>query len=326
MAKPIYRMSSSGYCPKRLSAMQLGAIGAKSPPWLSTSASEGNWHEQRLKQELRDLGCVIDMEQEELVLDYSEFKLVGHIDGRIKLTGEALDSPLFKVSFIDIRRDEIDFAQHFLLEVKSFSYMEWQRWILGLFDAFPWYAAQSACYEEAMKSEVMVYATKDRSNGTRRLYIVRGKRASVPEIFNKLCTVAQFTAQGQLAPAEFNLDSIECRRFCAFREALCSPPRAIIDSAEIEQAAHDYLQGRAQEHSGKAIADEAKAILVEVAKSKNLDCWQAGNYDIRYSSYTRESISIKGLSELLERSVFAAAIKPTSIERITVNDRDAASD
>lgn len=87
LSKPVFSMSASGYCPKRQSARLLGTIEPSAPPkWLQSSAEEGNWHEARLKAELVDEGCQILDEQRELVLHYPRFDLVGHIDGRTKLT------------------------------------------------------------------------------------------------------------------------------------------------------------------------------------------------------------------------------------------------
>ena len=320
MGKQVFRMSSSGYCSKRLSAMVLDMAGTAPPPWLAKSAEEGNWHEGRIKQELRDLGCIVIDDQRELELNYNEFNLVGHIDGLIKLSGAVLDASWFDITFVDIKRSDIDFSKVMLLEVKSFGFNEYQRWLAGGFDAFPWYASQSTCYERALAADMMAYAVKDRSGGARRLYIFRGERASMPEIIDKLQTVVAYTSKGQLAPADFNLDSIECRRFCSFRDALCSPSKAFIDNSGVEAAAHDYLVGRRMVTQGTVMSEEAKVTIAQYANDKNLNRWQVGPYDISYSTYPRESISIKGLLEIMERNQFDAAVKVSEIERVRVVD------
>ena len=46
--KPVYRMSSAGYCPRRLSAARLEHEPAEAPAWLERAAEEGRWHEQRI--------------------------------------------------------------------------------------------------------------------------------------------------------------------------------------------------------------------------------------------------------------------------------------
>lgn len=320
MGKSVLRMSSSGYCPKRLSAILLGTSGEKAPPWLESSAEEGQVHEERIKNELRDLGCLVVDEQKEVFIDFPTFRLVGHIDGRIKLSGEVLDSSRFNTTFVDCHRADVDFSQFYLLEVKTFSYLELQQWLNGGFEAFPWYADQSTCYERALCVDTMVYVVKDRSSGTRRLYVIKGERGSMPEIIDRLEMVVQYTSRGQLAPATFDLDSRECRRFCAYRNALCSPDKAIVDDVEVDRAAHDYCKGRRLENEGKALVDEAKVVLVDYAKAKGLNRWVSGRYDVTYSTYPRESISIRGLEEIMPRSRFESAINVSTIERVRVID------
>ena len=261
---------------------------------------------------------MVENEQQELTLDYPDFTLVGHKDGDVRLSGELLDSSKFGIIFVDIKRADLDLSLPFLLEVKSLSFLEHQRWLSGGFDAFPWYASQSTCYERASGNDLMAYAIKDRSGGARRMYIIKGERASMPAIVDRLQTVSQYISNGQLAPAELDLDSIECRRFCAFREALCSPDKATVDDVELVQAAHNYAQGRRMETDGKVLADEGKAILIEFARTKQLNRWHSGPYDVSYSRYFRETISIRGLEEIMERSLFSSAVKSSPIDRVRV--------
>ena len=48
--KSYYRMSSAGYCPRRLGAIRLGMEATPVPNWVQQSAEEGNWHEERIKK------------------------------------------------------------------------------------------------------------------------------------------------------------------------------------------------------------------------------------------------------------------------------------
>lgn len=318
MSKPLFRMSAAGYCPKRLSARLLGTAASSPPPWLSSSAEEGNWHEARIKQELRDLGCVVDNEQLEVKLEFPEFLMVGHIDGTIQLSKAVLSSSSpFELVFWNTRPKDLDLSQVHLLEVKSFSFLEYQRWTNGEFANFPHYAAQSVCYERALSKGIMVYAVKDRSNGARRLYVIKGEQSSMPAIVDKLQEVVYFTSKGQLAPAEYDIDSIECRR-CEFRIQLCAPIKAQVDDAVIEQAAANYIEGRAMEKEGKALADEAKDLLVKFANDKGYNRWDVGGYTVSYSHYPRETISIKRLGELMPREQFEEAISVSNIDRVRV--------
>lgn len=318
MSKAMFRMSASGYCPKRLSARLLGTPASSPPPWLQSSAEEGNWHEGRIKQELRELGCTVEDDQLEVALDFPEFTMLGHIDGTIRLSKQVLSSTSpFELFFWNIRPKELDLAQSHLLEVKSFSFLEYQRWVKGEFENFPHYGAQSTCYKRALNKDIMVYAVKDRSNGARRLYIIKGEQAPMPAIINKLQEVVYFTSRGQLAPAEYDIDSIECRR-CEFRVQLCAPIKVQVSDAVVEQAAANYLEGRAMEREGGALADEAKGILVKFAQDKSYTRWDVGNYTVSYSHYPRETISIKRLEAIMPREQFEEAIGVSEIERVRV--------
>lgn len=313
MTKPVFRMSSAGYCPKRLSAMLLGKPEPAPPPsWLATAAEEGNWHEQRMKQELRALGCQITDEQKELRLEYPEFTLLGHIDGRIRLFQPVLDSPLFEVYLAP----EIDLAQFMLLEVKSFSFLEHQRWLKGMFDAFPQYESQSAFYKAALGIESMAYVTKDRSGGARHLYVSEVKSTIVLET-EKLTTIVQCATEGELAPAEFDPMSIECRR-CPYRATLCSPAKVVVTDAKVVEAAADYLEGSTMKKLGTALTESAKDTLVAFAQQNGITRWDAGPYSVGYSHYLRESVSIKRLEGILPREQFDEAISVAEIDRVHV--------
>lgn len=313
ISKAMFRMSQAGYCPRRLSAMLLEKPGAASPSWLATAAEEGNWHEQRLKQELRDLGCEVVDEQRELKLEYPEFTLIGHIDGLDRLSMKAIDSPLFEV-----RLDpEMDLTQFMLLEVKSFSFLEHQRWLKGMFEAFPNYKAQSDFYKLALGEDSVTYAVKDRSGGARHLYVTKGGQSSVPDVIEKLTMVVQYVTDGELAPAEFDPTSIECRR-CQYRATLCSPAKLVVTDAKVIEAAADYLEGSAMRKLGNELTESAKKILVGFAQQNNMARWDAGPYSVSYSHYPRESISIKRLGAIMPREAFEEAISTAEIDRVNV--------
>ncbi len=313
MSKPVFRMSSAGYCPKRLSAMLLGKPETAPPSWLATAAEEGNWHEQRIKGELRELGCEVIDEQKELSFVCSDFTLLGHIDGRVRLSQKVLDSPLFEVC----SDSKVDLDLFMLLEVKTFSFLEHQRWLKGMFEAFPNYKAQSDCYLDALGLDSKTYATKDRSGGTRHLYITKDEVSSVPGVIEKLTTVVQCATEGELASAEFDPMSIECRR-CQYRATLCSPAKVVVTDAKVIEAAADYLEGSAMKKLGNELTDSAKDILVAFAQQNNTIRWDAGPYSVGYSHYPRESISIKRLEGIMPREQFDEAISVSEIDRVHV--------
>ena len=143
MGKPIYRMSEAGKCPRALSAMRLGYEAEPKPEWLERTANEGNWHEQRIIEELRADDIAVVRQQEEVKLDYPLFTLIGHIEGTIYDHKDTED----------------------LFEVKSMSQFEFDRWMRDYFRAFPHYADQLALYMEGSNLHQCLYIVKNRNNG-----------------------------------------------------------------------------------------------------------------------------------------------------------------
>ena len=117
MDKPIYRMSSAGKCPRALSAIRLGYEPEAAPEWLERAAEEGNWHEDRIKQGLREGDgetTKLDVydEQLELTLEYPSFTLIGHIDGKVR------NIPYYF---------NVNAPENKLLEIKTMSQFEFDR-------------------------------------------------------------------------------------------------------------------------------------------------------------------------------------------------------
>jgi len=113
--KPVIRMSGAGYCPRAISAGLLDYTPSEPLPWLKTSAKEGQWHEERIKKELRDEGYNVFDEQLEVFLHYPDWDMQGHIDGKVTAPGS----------------DKVQ-----LLECKSMSQYEFDRWMRRGFNAF----------------------------------------------------------------------------------------------------------------------------------------------------------------------------------------------
>jgi len=112
--KPTFRMSSAGKCPRALSAQLLGVEGEAIPDFVMRAAEEGNWHEARIIEKLKEQDNIFD-QQLEVVLEYPSFNLIGHIDG--------------KVQDYDLQRGVK------LLEIKTMSQYEFDRWMKGRFEA-----------------------------------------------------------------------------------------------------------------------------------------------------------------------------------------------
>lgn len=248
MNKPIFRMSESGHCPRALAAKYLGYPAETEPEWLARAANEGHWHEDRLKQELANDHYLVFDEQLEVSLDYKDFLLVGHIDGKVAKVNEVTEEP----------------ENNMLLEIKSMSQYEFDRWMKGRFDEFPEYSYQIACYMIATDLSTCMYLVKNRSSG----YIDHQILVAIPlyseAIRDNLLPVANAIASEQLPEVEFDPASIQCKR-CRYR-MLCVPkPRDIsqgINEAEVMQATIDWRKGKAMADEGQKLMNNAKGILL----------------------------------------------------------------
>jgi hypothetical protein len=311
-------MSSSGHCARRLGADLLGEDASGFPAWLQTSADEGNWHEARLKNEMRELGCQVTDEQLELRVSRSGYESVGHIDGSLLITSSLLASPLWTIHYIDSSKSDVDLQNKHLLEVKTFSFLEHQRWIAEGFDGyFKAYAAQHTMYRNALGERGISYlATKDRSGGARNLYIIGKDPLSIDDIWTKLDEVAQCVEQGDLPKREFDHDSLECRR-CNVK-AGCLSHLPSVNEEEVLQAAEDYVAGREQEKEGKTLKEQARDLLIAYAKRTQQDKWLARDWVVSYLHFPRESVSIRGLLQIMEREQFEQAISVAQVEEVKI--------
>ncbi len=337
-----FRMSSSGYCARRLSAMLLGREANAAPRWLAESADEGNWHEDRLIQELAKLNCEVIDRQRELQIQGKGFQAVGHIDGQIKLSPKLFQSPLFTIHYIDCTPTSLDYSDFHLLEIKSLSFLEHQRWMAEGFDGyFRYWASQHTMYRNGLTSPSSLSTTattttttststaptlsllisKDRSGGARNIFIMDKDPIPFIDVMTQLEQVTIAAEQGDLVAMSFNPDNLECRR-CQFRTSECVKEFPKVEEAEVVQAARDYRAGRDQEAEGKLLAEQAKEVLVAHAKRTKTNKWIAGGWPVSYSSYPRRDVSINGLLAIMPIEQFQEAITTSIIERITVTNPD----
>jgi len=257
MDKIQFRMSSAGRCPRALSAELLGYEAEAKPEWLETAANEGNWHEERLVSELE----FVSDRQKELRLEYPSFILTGHIDG--------------------IFYQDDDVLKPQLLEIKSMSQFEFDRWMKGGFREFPQYLDQIACYFEATQLPECLYIVKNRSSGYIDKQIIKPMEGYFDTIISRLTEVASSVAEGKLFPAEFDIMSIECRR-CEYK-ALCIPEPTELDIAtkeQLDKAVEDIRLGNRLVAEGKEFYDRGKEILKNHTKASNLRKWKHNNLAI----------------------------------------------
>ncbi|MEM3426760.1 MAG: hypothetical protein QW212_00670 [Nitrososphaerales archaeon] len=312
------RMSQAGYCPRLLSAMLLGRE-MYTPTWLQTAAEEGNWHEDRLKSELRRLGCDVLDEQREVVLDFGSYRLVGHIDGLVQLSSGLWDSP-FTIHYLDCSPESVkSCAAPILLEVKSFGFLEYQRWVSDLFEGFFSYAVQHTLYRRALGMDLSVLAAKDRSGGRRELYFIGKDPADLDSVRSRVDKVVEAVTLGDLAEATYDPDSLECRR-CAVRDSLCAKTPVVGDS-EVVILAQAYVKYTEQLTELENELEQVKDRLRQYAEAHSLDRFDAGEYTVTYSKYTRETVSLRALLSLVPREVVAPAISTSEVRRLQVRPK-----
>jgi len=237
----IYRMSGAGACARALSAEMLGYRREPAPSWLKTSATEGKWHEQRLVSELRGRGLEVKGQQQEVFLKLQNCTVVGHIDGIVIKDGREM-----------------------LLEIKSMSQYEFERWKRGKFIEFPAYADQITCYMEALGLQQAMYLVKNRSSGYIDEQILEQTPSDPIAIYDRLEAVEESVQKKELYLIEYSPSSLTCRR-CFYRNQICvdfdreAIPEAT--EAELKEAVEQVQYGSALKKSGEAIYDKGKATL-----------------------------------------------------------------
>ncbi len=221
-SKLVIPMSSSGTCPRALSAQLLSYPQKDKPAWLATAAEEGNLHEDAIKSKLRSEGYVIEENREEckickerygtgrkgihVEIDLGNVLLIGHLDGKIK----------------DTKEQPFDNStKWYKLECKSMSQFEFDRWMRDKFEAFPHYADQDTCYGIATGVPETLYVVKNRNSGYIDKTLLVNNPSEFEDIRARLFNIHEHVSRNELCNAEYNQENIWCRR-CGFK-SLCIP-------------------------------------------------------------------------------------------------------
>ena len=274
--KPVYRMSHVGYCTRALSAERLGYPSEPAPDWLERAANEGKMHEVWIRNQLTSEGYEVFDDQLELVMDMPDFTLIGHIDGKIRKNGTTR-----------------------LLEIKSMSQYEFDRWMKGKFDEFPAYAAQLSCYFAATQCDQALYLVKNRSNG----YIDKATILEAPmdlqAILAKLRHIEECVAIGTLVDANYDSDSIECRR-CNYK-SLCVPEPMtfnVVPESKLLEASENWRKGKQLEEEAKVLIDKAREVFLTQTEASGQKKWRFNELSIVKVEVKEQSIYPK--SKLLQ--------------------------
>lgn len=276
-SKIVFRMSEAGQCPRALSAQYLGYKPEPKPAWLEVAATEGRWHEERLVQEILDenKSIIIYDRQLEVKLEYPAFSLLGHIDGKTKKYKE---------------RGFLEATDVRLLEIKSMSQYEFDRWMRDKFNGFQEYADQIACYMKATGLKETAYYVKNRSSGYIDKAIIREGDIAFGDwnfqerliaVIDKLETVHSHIMQKELMPAVCDMSILQCRR--CFYKYLCVKTKedmTLQEETVLLAASVDYRKGKELEKASKVLIETSKKTFEEHTIASGINRWQFDNLAI----------------------------------------------
>lgn len=300
--RPIYRMSEVGMCPRALSAQRLNYEAEPEPEWLATAAEEGKWHEERVRNKLRGEGYTVGDDQKEVRLDFPTFTLLGHIDGLVLDNKE----PFSKM----------------LLEIKSMSQFEFDRWMRDGFAGFSQYADQITCYLEATGLEKTLYIVKNRSSGY-EYRAVTPAPSKMDSIIGKLTGVETDVQAEELSKATFDPNSIECRR-CRYKN-LCIPEPKELEPAtkiDLDLASERWREGEKIMEAGQELIDKARETFREHTKATGINKWQHNSLAIQLVFYREQNTyPKKKLLEIFTEEQLELALQiKSAYEQLKIED------
>lgn len=299
--RPIIRMSSAGKCPRALSAELLNYESSERPAWLDLAAEEGKLHENAVIDMLLEKENIRTMNRQmEARIECENFTLLGHIEGEI----------------CNQNSSHTD-----LLEVKSMSQYEFDRWMRNGFLGFPAYAAQVTCYMSTTGHDKCLYIVKNRNSG----YIDRKFLAQTPvsmsDILIRLDEVAQSVLGNRLIETDFNSDSIECRR-CNYKHLCIPEPVALtfVQEAELDKAAIDWRIGTDMVKHGEAMINEAKDIFERHSRTTKANKWRHNDLAINLTHVNSGYYKKEKLLKLFTEEQLEPAFEPKSYDQLRITD------
>lgn len=289
--KRIFRMSEAGRCPKALTYQYLNYPRAEAPVWLTSSAKEGKLHELWILDELRADDIAIYGEQMFLELVSDLFILQGHPDAY-----------------------ENDHGIERLVECKSVSQNEYQRWTSQGLDGFESWAAQITCYMTATGLPLRL-VVKNRNTGTIHGldprdtgYFFHEPPRDFADITMKLNTVTECLTNSTIdTSVEYDPDALECKR-CPYTMHCVPPPPVLAEDQERQlfAAVENYRNGKELVDKGGELVDRAKAVLRQYAEAApthmlTFDDLTAKLYSVRTTSYPKAEVEAVLDKDTLQR-------------------------
>ena len=299
LQKPVYRMSSSGACPRILAAERLDYEPVPKTEATLTILKESSRHEDFVIEDLETIGFLISDRQKEYTLETPLITLVGHIDGIATRQGKVRQGMGSGVGSVE---------QKHLLEVKALGRFTFDKFKRQGLSIYPEYQAQITCYAEAAKFLPILLAVKCRDTGE----IIKRFLDKPPMDFNvildKLHEVELCVRDGVLPEVTFDEKSDQCR-WCRFRY-LCTKeekeetPAKEVTSPTLLEAAELYKEGKQYERMAEERIDQAKNVFIGHAKEQGLEKFRTGGLSISWlGERTKRFLSEKRLKELVDEKI-----------------------
>ena len=280
----IYRMSGAGHCARNLWAERTGVEGIAKPSWLNEAAEEGKEQEHIVKRRLIREGWQIEEGGicEKCKKEFKEVREGIHVEviaGNIRLIGH-MDGYAAKDG---VKR---------ILEVKSMSQYEFDRWMKGKFEEFPVYADQLTCYNKADGNNKSLYAVKNRNNG----YLDITLLDNPPSDFKTIIQNIGRSTSKEMPNSNPDFNLLTCKR-CAYKK-LCVKPieeMSVQTKAVLTKACNLWREGNTEAENGNTKINIAKETLMEHALATNLDKFIVNELAIslikrNYTGYNRKKL------------------------------------
>lgn len=247
----IYRASGSGACIRELVAIALGYDEQRGKKWddlLERSAREGNFHEETIIrgfEESMDVE-VISKQQEVNIQIIPHVFIRGHIEGILAYGEEMWEE----------RPDE-------LLEIKSMSNQQFQKWINHGFDKFPKNEFQISTYMQAFPEFDVRYVVKRREDGQDNERVIKAGNPPIPfsKVRRKIILAEKYRRKGELPPCDTDLQW-GCPVWYLHDE---EDPEDVVPLGEEEEQmmgeiAGNFLKYKEIENEGKVAEEDRKRL------------------------------------------------------------------
>jgi hypothetical protein len=298
-----FRMSKAGTCQRAIVAEYLHYDAPELPAFVQEAAEEGKVHEELVKAKLRAKGYVISNEQDEVFCGNGDYSLTGHIDGKIM----AANMPLS------------------LLEVKSMSQFEFDRWQKGRFEAFPQYYDQMTLYLQYTGLQQCLYAVKNRSSGYLDISIYQRDNNHYHNVIAldlKFASIVDHIDGKKLPTAIWDSNSIQCKR-CPY-SYLCEVSTVYTeqDKEMLDNAVDIWRHGKKLVEDGTRLVDESRSTFENQMQFTNTKKLLYNGLSMQLIDKSTQTYDKKKLLEIFKADDLIPALKEKKWTELRIEDTD----